>query len=829
MHIAIFADVHGHVELCFHIPSLRSHNFAFSGGEQLHPSPGHAARLLLATTLLVALFAAQHEVRPALAAGPATTFFLLTTDNRIAALTDALPNQPTTPVAIIGLTAGETLVDIDVRPQNGLLYGLGINATADTASLYVINPQNGRATVIGMAGQIAFVGVDLPDPAIASYGFDFNPVVDRVRVVTSTRLNFRVSPNTGAPIGFDGLIDGGTTTVDGAAYTNNAPNTSITTLYTLDSTTNSLYIQNPPNNGTQTMPLVVTLNSSTLDFAATGGFDIPPGVDAPVSNTSASGASFAMLMVGGVEGLYRIELSTGVATFLGAPGSLTLRGMAIWSPLPSGIALSANGSSLLRFRLDAPGTTTSTPTIIGITAGETLVGIDGRPATGQLYGLGINDVADTGTLYQIDPQAGVATAVNGVTGQIAFASVDLPAPSAGYGMDFNPTVDRLRVVTGTGLNFRVNPITGAPIGMVPDTPINGLPIGSTGVAAAAYTNNYAGATATTLYTIDPTSDQLFIQNPANAGTQTNGLPLTLNGASLDVSAVNGFDIPPGASVATTSAPATSNAYAMLTVGGTTGLYRINLASGAATALGALGTGATSGGGFVAWSEVPAAQVTAAATTVSESIGTVKLTVTSTGGAPMIASYSVGNGSATPGSDYTAISGTLLLGGSAISQTLSLPIINDTLPENNETVEVHLLGAAGVAQTLTLTIRDNDAAARLSAANYTGSEVRGTALLTVTLSQALATSASVKYATADGTAKAGSDYTASSGTLTFAPGQTSKTLSVPILGDHVIDAGEAFTISLSAPVGVALGTPSSAQVIITDDRSGYKLFLPLIKR
>jgi hypothetical protein len=697
----------------------------------MHPSPGHVARLLLAITLLAALFTPQHDAKSALAAGSTATFFLLTNDNRIAALTDALPGQPTPPVAITGLNVGDNLVDIDVRPQNGQLYGLGYNSATGTMQLYGISPLTGVATPVGTTGTfVDAVGNPVPISG-TRFGMDFNPTADRLRVVTNSVQNFRINPNSGAfvdgdlggaagsvaGLNMDGSINGGTTSVDGAAYTNSAPNSTVTTIYTLDSTTNSLFIQNPPNAGTQTNPLGVTLNSNPLDFAATGGFDIPPGVNAPSSNAAASGASFAMLTVGGVLGLYRIELSTGVATFLGTPGALTLRGMAVWSPLPIGNALSADGGTLRRFQLDTPGTTT-TVAITGITVGETLVGIDGRPATGQLYGLGVNATANTGTLYRIDPQTGAATVI-GISSQIAFVDaignpVDLPNPATvGYGFDFNPTVDRVRVVTGSGLSFRVNPTTGAPVdgdavaaGINPDGSINGLPGGSTGVAAVAYTNNYAGATATTLYTIDPTSDRLFIQNPANAGTQTNGLPLTLNSAPLDATGLNGFDIPPGASVATSSAPASGNAYAVLTVGGVPGLYRIDLASGAATLLGTVGTG-TPIAGLVAWSETPIAQLTTAATAVSESIGTVNLTVRSTGGAPMIASYTVGNGSATPGADYTVIRGTLMLGGGVVSQTLSLPIIDDSAAEGNETLDMQLLGADGVAQTLTLTIQDNE--------------------------------------------------------------------------------------------------------------------------
>lgn len=715
----------------------------------MHRLKRHAARSLLILALFGSALARPQTTLPVRAAGPATsTYFLLTAGGSIVALTDAQPSQAASPVQTSGVTAGETLVGIDVRSQNGRLYGLGVNATSDTATLYHLNPQSGLATAIGTPGQIALTTdgstvVDLPDPAVIGYGIDFNPAADRLRVVAGS-LSFRVNPNTGGPIDGnnggavttginpDGPINGGTTSVDDVAYTNNAPNNgSITTLYTLDATSNALFIQNPPNNGSQTQVQTVSLNGSTLDFSASGGFDIAPGVNTASSNAPvASGSAAAALTVGGVAGLYQINLVSGAATLIGALGGLAVRDIAIWSQLPIGNALTADGTSLVRFGLDTPGTTT-TQAISGVAAGETLVGIDSRPATGQLYALGVNATANTATLYLLDPQTGAATAV-GTPGQIAFTTngvtaVDLPDPAvAGYGVDINPAVDRMRVVSSTGLNFRVNPTTGAPVdgdnggsagsvtGTNVDAPINGS--GSTGVSATAYTNNFsqslAGGAVTTLYTLDAASNSLLIQNPPNAGTQTSPLAITLAGAPLDFTNVNGFDIPPGASVRTSNAPAAGNGYALLTVGGTTGLYRIALATGAATLLGALGTGTTSAAGFVAWSEAPSATLTAASASVSEGAGSANLTLTSTGGGPLVVRYLTSGGTASPGSDYTAISGTLVLGNTTISQTLSLPIVNDTAAEGNETVDIQLQGADGVQQTLTLTIVDDEPTPRV---------------------------------------------------------------------------------------------------------------------
>ena len=165
-----------------------------------------------------------------------------------------------------------------------------------------------------------------------------------------------------------------------------------------------------------------------------------------------------------------------------------------------------------------------------------LVAIDFRPQTGQLYALGIDATANTGTLYLVDPQSGVVSiAVPERPVTITFAGTDFPDPATiGYGMDFNPTVDRIRITTDSGLNFRINPITGLPAAATPDVAINGS--GVTGVSATAYTNSYGQSLSggvTTLYTLDAASNMLFIQNPANNGTQTNGLAVTLGGSALE--------------------------------------------------------------------------------------------------------------------------------------------------------------------------------------------------------------------------------------------------------------------------------------------------------
>jgi Calx-beta domain/Beta-propeller repeat len=105
---------------------------------------------------------------------------------------------------------------------------------------------------------------------------------------------------------------------------------------------------------------------------------------------------------------------------------------------------------------------------------------------------------------------------------------------------------------------------------------------------------------------------------------------------------------------------------------------------------------------------------------------------------------------------------------------------------------------------------------LGAATASSAESVGVLNLTVTLSAGAPMTITVDYATSNGSASAGSDYTAQGGTLTFAPGVTSQPIGIPILGDPNDEPNETFTVTLSNPVGGRLGTPASTLVTITDD-------------
>lgn len=184
-------------------------------------------------------------------------------------------------------------------------------------------------------------------------------------------------------------------------------------------------------------------------------------------------------------------------------------------------------------------------------AGENIVGIDFRPATGQLFALG-----STSRLYNINASSGAAVAV-GAAGVFTLTGTS-------FGLDFNPTVDRIRVVSNTGQNLRLNPVDGSLSGT--DGTLNP---GTPNVSAAAYTSNMAGASSTSLYVLDAGTNKLYKQDPPNAGTL-----VEVGNIGLTIDASNGFDIGGQSGIA----------YAIITSGPATKLYSINLTSGAATAV-----------------------------------------------------------------------------------------------------------------------------------------------------------------------------------------------------------------------------------------------------
>jgi hypothetical protein len=236
---------------------------------------------------------------------------------------------------------------------------------------------------------------------------------------------------------------------------------------------------------------------------------------------------------------------------------------------PRVIGLTDDGR-LISFRAMAPEGTKRIGYVTGLSGTDTaLVGIDFRVQDEKLYGVG-----NGGGVYTIDPTTAEATFVNALT---------VPLAGTVFGVDFNPAADRLRIVSNAGQNLAHNvndqgvtavngPLTYT---VPPATPV----VPAAGVTAVAYTNNDLNqpATATTLFDLDTTLDQVVIQSPPG-----NGILVATGKLGVDAAAASGFDI---YSVLEDGVTVANFPFATIAVDGTYRFYSINLTTGQAFSLG----------------------------------------------------------------------------------------------------------------------------------------------------------------------------------------------------------------------------------------------------
>jgi hypothetical protein len=179
-------------------------------------------------------------------------------------------------------------------------------------------------------------------------------------------------------------------------------------------------------------------------------------------------------------------------------------------------------NTLIAFDASRPERLKDIRAITGLPTGVTLSGIDFRPATGDLYGVGSDSV-----VYRVVPRTGIAVAEG--------PAVTPALTGRFFGVDFNPTVDKIRVTSDAGLNLRLNVDEGNLLAN--DAALNPF---TPRVVGSAYTNSAFSATrptATMLYAIDSAADTLSLQNPPNNGTLT-----TVRRLPFDISDQAGFDI-----------------------------------------------------------------------------------------------------------------------------------------------------------------------------------------------------------------------------------------------------------------------------------------------
>jgi hypothetical protein len=454
----------------------------------------------------------------------------------------------------------------------------------------------------------------------------------------------------------------------------------------------------------------------------------------------------------------------------------------------------------------------------------------------------------------------------GATGGVL---VDTTAPT-GYSVSFDDTVydatetgavsfTMAMAEIGTSLDYTISsnnggaPVTGnvasvaSAAEQVTGIDVSGLNDGTLTVSVTLTdAGGNAGAAVTdtaTLSASPPAFSKLFAPDSIVLnGTSTLTFTIDNSAVAVTSSALDFTDnFPAGMTVATPANAATTCTGGTLTAVSGAGVVSYtggSIAAGASCTVSVDVTGATPGGLVNTSGDLTSSQGNSGAAadtltviqstfsiadvTVDEDAGTATFTVTMSTPPVTAASvdYATSDGTATAGADYTATSGTLNFAIGDDSESFTVDIADDTLDEAaTETFSVTLsapVNATIADGSATGTINDNDSAPAISIADVTVMEDAGSASFTVSLSNPSVSTVMVDFATADGTALAGSDYDATSGTLTFAPGDTSETVTVTITDDAVNEAAEGFTVDLSAPTNATLADATGDGTITDDD-------------
>jgi hypothetical protein len=236
--------------------------------------------------------------------------YATTDQNLLLQFNERSPDRIRDVQVITGLPDGVTLRGIDFRPATGDLYGVGSDNI-----VYRVNPQSAIAVGEGPAFTPGLRG--------NSFGVDFNPTVDKIRIVSDAQQNLRLNVDEGTVLSSDKDLNPGMPQAVGAAYTNSsftASKPTATQLYVVDAATDQLFLQNPPNDGTLTMP-----KRLAIDVGSKTGFDIA-GADntgyLATSNPRSRGTA-----------LYKVDVTTGKTRMLGRVGGgkrLVVTGLAAW-------------------------------------------------------------------------------------------------------------------------------------------------------------------------------------------------------------------------------------------------------------------------------------------------------------------------------------------------------------------------------------------------------------------------------------------------------------------------------------------------------------------
>ncbi|MEM8639509.1 MAG: Calx-beta domain-containing protein [Cyanobacteria bacterium P01_G01_bin.54] len=555
--------------------------------------------------------------------------------------------------------------------------------------------------------------------------------------------------------------------------------------------------------------------SITIDTAAPtalGTPDLDAGSDTGSSNTDNITSDTTPTFTGTAEANSTVNLTSSVD---GAIGSTTADGSGNWSITAS--ALTAGAHNITATATDAAGNVSGASTALPITIDTTAPGVSAvtpSPTTIQDSTVGSGTFTltvdfDEAMNMAVSPTIAFPTGGEDPSSTITFASgswSDADTYVATYNIvDANETINNIDVQVNGGQDLAGNSHTSS-------TQANEFSIDTASAiafssATFASAENVGTSNAVTLTRMGDTSGTASVQVSISGGTATGGgtdytsssFPLTVNFAAGETSKT--VDIP-------INDDGLNEAAETIT---------LSLGSPSNATLGAQNTTTLT---ITDNDALPSLAIDDVM--VNEGAGTASFTVSLTpaSGQTVTVNYATSDGTAVAGTDYTATgTQTLTFNPGDTSKTVTINVTDDALDEASETFNVTLSGAtnATIADTTGVgTITDNDAPPSLSIDDVTVDEGAGTASFTVSLNTASGQAVSVDYATADGTATAGSDYTANAGTLNFAAGETSKTVTVNITDDATFDGIETFTVDLSNAVNAAIADNQGIGTIIDND-------------
>jgi hypothetical protein len=470
------------------------------------------------------------------------------TASSVVSFNRANPEKLCSSASLVGLDPNETVMDLDMQPSTGVLYAL--TRTGSTGRLYRVDPYGGTLSPA--------VTVSVPLNG-STFGTDFSPVGNApLRIVSDAGQNILVTDiDTGAAQA-GGALNGAGTAATGAAYTDSVLGAGTATLYLIDPATDHLSVANP-NTGTLTDAGALGVNITKL-----GGLDID----------GRNNLGFLGATEGSSTRLHTLDLRTGaLSPSLGTIGtSSPLLGLTRATPEVFFYGVTIDGK-LIRFDINDPSQVTIvsdpsrmilTDLITGLASGEYLVSVDFNPGP-NMYGL-----TNLGNLYSVNSSIADANMLGALQADPADTSAPFSMLSGtAFDVDFQPTAGvPLRIVSNASQNLRVSAMT--PPAVNTDPALSSA--SSVDIRGIAYTNNFKGASSTTLYALDAASHRLMIESPPNSGGLIPVGPLGLAGT------IAGFDIGGGNNGVVLAA-------VQLAGESFSRLYKIDLATGAASQIG----------------------------------------------------------------------------------------------------------------------------------------------------------------------------------------------------------------------------------------------------